>query len=217
MQLIAKHLWALVYVDNDLIEDADENITFAIKEDGVSALALKLDYGFFLGSGVAPEPLGLINDPDVNSPDTSVAIGSLADTHFDRMLVSVDNDNGGPVTGWAMTPQLWHQVRIMKDAEGRRIAGDGDITKGIPKTLLGVPVEVSTQLTNAAGTTHYIACGNFKKQAVIGERKGVKIEINKYERWLQGETCIMLDGRYDCRLKQPKAFAILAVTGVTTL
>lgn len=217
VQLIAKDLWVMLYVERNLVMDSDPNVDIIIKEDGTRILALKLDEGFFLGSGTAPEPLGLINDPDINEPDSSgVTAALLSATNVRKLITAVQNDNGDG-TGFATTPQVWHHILELKDGSGRFIAGVGDLTKDVPKTILGYPVELSTQLKNTAGTTHYLVFGDFKGQAVIGERAGVQIRVSEHFRFDRNQVAIMIDGRFDCRLKQPTAFAKLDVTSVTTL
>lgn len=215
--LIAKDLWVMIHVARNLIRDADPAVDALVKEDGSKELALALDKAFFIGSGVAPEPLGLINYSGINEPDSGgIAAASIDYLHAKRLVASVMNDNGN-FTGWATSPQVWHELTKLKDGEGRFIVNQGDPQKGIMPTLLGFPVGLSTQLKNSAGTTHYLIGGDFKGQAMIGERQSVEIRVSEHFRFDRNQATIMLDARYDTAIKQDAAFAKLDVTSVTEL
>lgn len=95
------------------------------------------DYKFLRGSG-AGCPLGILNAPgaiEINR-DTSATVKYIdLVTMFSRLYAG----DGEPV--WTINQTLMPTLMTLQDPAGHYIFNAGDATKGIPATLLGLPIK----------------------------------------------------------------------------
>ena len=128
-----------------------------IRQDMTEQLALGEDLGFISGSGSSSAPLGMLKMSGIGS--VAFGGGVTLDKLFEMLYEQeVDNIKGGG-NGWMMHPLVWHDLRVLKDGEGRYLLD--------PKTqtLLGFPYKKTTQMTIPTGsaTSNTLALVDFSE------------------------------------------------------
>lgn len=95
------------------------------------------DYKFLRGSGSGC-PLGILNAPGVIkiARDTSATVKYI---DLINMLSRLYAGAGDPI--WAINQTLMPTLMTLQDPAGHYIFNAGDATKGIPATLLGLPIK----------------------------------------------------------------------------
>lgn len=209
MELLLKEVAGVCKVKNNLLEDADPAVDSLIRNDLVKVLQLAEDLAFIAGTG-GTQPIGIYNDPDVPSTDLSATPG------FDDLLdalCEIESANGEP-TGWLMHPRMKNVLRQLKDGNGRYIYTLGDVSKGEPDQLLGLPVHKSTQIpvTGMPGTNEtYIIAGNWSEFAIGQKATPIKMDVSTEagDAFLNDETWFRATLRIDCGVRQPNQFYIV--------
>ena len=184
-----------------------------IRQDMTEQLALGEDLGFISGSGSSSAPLGMLKMSGIGS--VAFGGGVTLDKLFEMLYEQeVDNIKGGG-NGWMMHPLVWHDLRVLKDGEGRYLLD--------PKTqtLLGFPYKKTTQMTIPTGsaTSNTLALVDFSeiilaswgamdfhlsKDAVVGSTNAFTDDL----------TYVRVVRHVDIQARHPEA--IVTSTGITT-
>jgi HK97 family phage major capsid protein len=235
VRLIAKSLRGYVTIPNDLVRYSTPAVEVIVRSSLGSKAAVAEDNQFLEGTGSSIAPKGLLtyalsavetptagsvtlhacstgNDGDTIRPEDPALIQGLYET----------SDDPDPATGWIMRPMLWAcLVNRRTDAVA---AGDaagpfafwtsrGDITAGVNKTLQGVPVHTTTNLSNndtkgASGATlHRLVYGNFRRM-LIGRAGALELAASEHIRFLQDKTVIKAILRSDMGLEHEQSFVV---------
>lgn len=212
----ARKLAALVVVNNELLEDA-QNADTVIQNAIGQALALELDRVILRGSGTPPEPRGIYGASGVS---TVASVGTPAD--FDKFLTAVytlSKDNYS-ASGIIMAPRTAESLAKLKSG----ITND-KTPLAIPPDYARLPKFVTNQIpTNLGGGTNesFAIVGQFD-QCALGLRQTLQIEVSREGSYDDGsavrsafqkdQTLIRAILRADVQLLQPKAFCnMLAIT-----
>ncbi|MDI3386356.1 phage major capsid protein [Streptomyces sp. B-S-A8] len=151
---IPKKLAALQVLSNEVIADSVPAVLDVSARQMIRSLALKLDLGFYEGSGTAPEIRGLKNTAGIQT--LSMGTNGGAFTHLDPFadalgLLEEANAHG---TAIVMHPRTWKALTKLKEAPTgsnkpllQEHAGAG--TDGVSRSIYGVPVYLSSQLSVA--------------------------------------------------------------------
>lgn len=167
-------------------------------------LAVEIDRAALVGSGTAPEPLGISGTTGVNAVAVGGALTSY-DDFVDGAKLILD-DNGLLPTVAVMAPREWATVEKFADTTGQPLQR--------PPSLANLRFEPTTSIptTEGGGTESRIILGGFE-HLWIGVRSQIRVEILR-ERYMDKlQIGFVPWARYDFNLAQPKAFAQL--TGVT--
>lgn len=81
---------------------------------------------------------------------------------------------------WLMNRTTMGLVRTFKDSENRYIWSDGDVSKGIPNTLDGYPVNEDEQMPDVAANAYPVGFGNWRRGYLIVDRLGFAVIRNPY-------------------------------------
>lgn len=183
------------------------------RQDMTEQMALGEDLGFINGSGASSAPLGMLGMAGINT--VAFGGGVTLDKLFE-MLYEQEVDNvKGTSNGWLMHPLVRHDLRVLKDGEGRYLL---DHTN---QTLLGFPFKTSPQMTIPTGsaTTGSLALIDFSeivvaawgaldfylsKDAVVGTTNAFTDDL----------TYLRLVRHIDIQARHPEA--IVTSTGITT-
>lgn len=125
-----------VVVTNKLLRNTTAAATF-ITTLLRNALAGNEDYKFLRGSGVGC-PSGLLTSPGVINV-ARVGAGAFAFADATTMLSKLNPDSMGQAL-WIINQSVMQDLLEMKDGANRLVFIAGDVTKGIPATLFGIPV-----------------------------------------------------------------------------
>lgn len=157
--LQAKKLAVLIKAPNELIRFASPAAEALMRDDMTKSLALGLDLACLQGGGGDTTPLGIINQPGVNTVNSSAPTANgdkVVGQDVYRMIAAVEESNA-EWEGWIMRPKTlykYYQLRADSVAQGdgqgpflfnliREAQGD------TPATIAGYPVTKSTQISQS--------------------------------------------------------------------
>lgn len=200
---VPRSLAVLFKVSRELLEDS-VNIEQALEASLIGALSVELDRVALAGSGVAPEPKGIIPTTNVGA----VAVGA-AITNWDKFidgLYEIWVDNGADPTGMVMHPRTLQTIAKFKEG--------GTLSPLVmPPVLASIPIYRTTGLsiTLAPGTATSIVLGDFS-QLIIGMRTALRIEILRETFMGNLQVGFVAYLRADIGLQHPESFCKL--TGI---
>lgn len=198
----ARSLAVLVKASVELLEDslnAGEALTGAL----AGAMAVEVDRVAMTGSGVAPEPKGIINTVGVTEI-TPTTYGAFAADELVDLVTAVRSLNHEP------TAVVWHPrtegiAAKLKGSDGHYL-GWPAYFEGLPRLSSGaLPVDLTADGGAVAGLAPVIA-GDFT-QLLLGVRSNLRIMTlrERYADYLQVGFLAHL--RLDVAVAHPKAFA----------
>lgn len=185
-----------------------------VRQDMAEQLALGEDLGYISGSGASGQPLGMVGMTGIGT----VAFGGGVDLDkLFEMLYELEKDNV-PCSklGWLLNPLVWHDLRVLKDGEGRYLLD--------PKTqtLLGFPYKKTTQMNTPTGsaTSNALVLVDFA-EIILASWGAMDILVSKEATDSSGNSAFMLDETWvrvvrhvDIAARHPEA--ICTSTGITT-
>lgn len=141
--LSAKKLTGLVPISNDLLRSADVNADTLVANDLREVMMLAADRAGYYGSGTADQPLGLANQPGIQTEIASST--TMTSDHPAEMLGDLLAKNVPQTAiGWTFNGYMWRYIYNLKTNTGAYIYRD-EMNKG---QLLGYPFILSNQIGN---------------------------------------------------------------------
>lgn len=218
----AQTLAAIATMSVELFEDT--NVDTVVMDAIAKVLAIELDRACLLGTGVAPQPKGLINQAGVVTDSTTFTTNGS--------VISASAPAGAPAWDWLskQISALWSVNEVPNAAiYSARTAGELDLLRATTGAVLPPPGSVAdiqrlytnsilnTMTQGSANTASCAFVGNFD-QAMIGVRQGLVLEVSRYAN--VGATSlfstlqigIRVYLRADFQLARPGAFRV--VTGI---
>jgi HK97 family phage major capsid protein len=192
--LRARTLPLLLKMSVELFEDSP-NISEIVETEMSRSTALELDRAALVGSGTAPEPRGLLNQPGVQTG----TLGSPTDWDFlvdaAGLLWAANHEPNAAIYGPAFAVAL-----------AKFKAGADDNT---PLSLPAALADVRQFRTKAAGARAFV--GDFG-QLLIGMRTSFRVEVSRegagaFERL---QVAVRSYLRADIAVAHPEAFVILS-------
>lgn len=217
---IPRALKALVYASNELIADSNPDAQDVLAENLARAVALKLDLGMLEGTGTAPEIRGLKNQSGIQT--VSMGTNGAALTNLDPFadalgLLAEANADGKAIV---MHPRNWRAITKIKEATGSNkpviVAGDGTPTDGVRRSIYGIPVFLTSQLsvTETQGTASNANSAYVydTMQVVAVMRSDTTVEADRSAAFSSDRTAVRVVLRADLVL--PNASAVARITGI---
>ena len=206
----------LVQMSNEVIDDSDPSIVDVLNNHLLRVLALKLDIGFYEGSGTAPEIRGLKNVVGIQSISmgaNGAALTSL-DTISDALhLLEAANTEA---TAIVMAPRTYNTLRKLKATTNEYLLTERPSVSA-PRSLFGVPVYVSGQLsvtetqgtaTNASSVYVYNAA-----EVVYVRRSEIELELDRSRLFNSDQSELRAKLRGDLIVPNPSA--VVRIAGIT--
>lgn len=203
-----------VKLSNRLIRHSMPGADLIVRRQLVRDLGLKIDRWVFSGIGSTAEPIGCFNATGIGAV---TSFGSLsADTAYDKLIdmegtiMDANALSLGGTPTWVMHTSLFRKIRKIKDPtdnsqpKARRL-----IDEGAPKTILGYPYALSTQLpTNAfmLGVFSTVLLGEWDTMIIAASNESGN-------NFLQRTTQILVGMTVDTGFQYPEA--LCKATGVT--
>lgn len=164
----------------------------------------RLDQQTLLGDGVAPNLLGVLNKPGIQTQ------ARAADTNEDaiyKAMVLVRTTGQAMPSHIILNPTNWQTIRLRKTADGQYIFGDPASRGAI--TLWGLPVVEAQVITLNTGLV-----GDFPNFSQLAMRRGMDVQITNAHAdfFINGKQAIRADLRVALVLFRPAAFC--SVTGL---
>lgn len=215
-----RKLAGLVYASNELVSDSNPDAQNVLAENLARSVALKLDKSFYEGSGTAPEIRGLKNQSGIQTVSMGANGAALTnlDPFADALGLLAEADANG--TAIVMHPRNWRALTKVKEATGSNkpvlIEGSGTPTGGIRRSLYGVPVYLTSQLSTdetqgTADTANSIYVYQ-ADQVVVVMRNGADIQVDTSAAFSSDRTAVRVTLRADMVLPNPAA--VVRITGV---
>lgn len=209
--LVAKTLPVLTRISMELFEDMTPAASDAITNELTQAIALELDRAALRGSGVAPIPLGLRNQPGVELRPMTGANGSAPTSYADlvRAVAALRGRNVAP-NAVLHSPRAGETYALMADTTGQPLQP--------PAYLQGLTFLETSQVPNniTVGTstdTSEIYIGKWS-DLLVGVRPSIGVRVRQLnERYADNlQVGLLAWLRADVQLAHPESFSIL--TGV---
>lgn len=193
MQLQPHKIAALVKLSKEVTLLSNPSVEAAVRNDIVLTLAEGIDLGFFRGTGLNAQPVGLanhtpaINDPgdtwNSAAPTAAIGLENLGYLKNSRKLLAQDNALRGNLA-WAVNVDSYETIDRQIDGNNRSWISD-DVTREGGKRLLGWPILESTQVSASGTDTLYF--GNWT-DAVLAMWSTIAVESTT-----QGDTAFTND------------------------
>lgn len=182
----------LMLQSNTAIEDL-------LRRDLGFLLAQALDLAAINGSGVAPEPLGILNTPGVAKVTTETA---FSDTTA-NLLAELELDDVTGTTGFLTNPVVMKAIRKMKDGDEHVISASELFHNSRVEVSTQVPADIGTEEDKSA-----LIYGQWS-ELYLGYWSAVDILINPYHPDVASNGGALLHAFLDAdvAVRHPKAFA----------
>lgn len=224
LTLTAKKLATLVPISNDLIRDSSPAADAVVRNDIVSALALREDLAFIRDDGTNNKPRGLryaANGSNVFAANATVnAANTISD--LTKAIRQVVGSNARMVRpAWYLSARTWAYLYGLTDANSNLIFR-AELDQG---RLMGYPFYISTQIPENLGTGANQSEVYFGDAAdyVIGENQELIVDVSTEAAYHDGtsvvaafsldQTVIRAVARHDFGLRHDRSVAV--ITGVT--
>lgn len=214
IQLQARKLAVLVPLSNELIADSNPDVDSYIRGEIARAMGSEYDRALFQGSGVANQPLGLLNVSGITSTTSTNPTGYADLVNMIERVESANVSTSGNWS-WAMHPKAKAVLRQIVDGAsqyiwtgsdgiGRQAAGD------VSNDLLGYPW-VSTTNTGLDGNSRpRLFFGNWS-DVIVGVRKSIEIAASSEagSAFANDQTLIRAILRMDIGVRHEESIEIL--------
>jgi HK97 family phage major capsid protein len=204
------HTWALlVRVSRELLEDAI-NLDATLRSVFATTASLALDKAVLFGSGTDDEPLGLANQPGVQTISMGVNGGTL--TGWGKILdaaLALETANAGDITAIVAAPRTGRALYGASDSTGQPLQ--------TPPRLAGVPVLTTTSLPvdeaqGTAANASSVFLGDWR-EVLVGMRTQLQISVLQERYADNGQIGFVLWMRGDVQMARPASMA--RIVGVT--
>lgn len=143
------------------------------------AIAASIDLAIVRGSGIAPTPLGVLNDPAliqvVRTTANTVEYDDLA------TMVSRLHPECMPTAIWVVSPSALRALLLMEDGSNSIIWMPGQIAGARPQSIMGLPVYVS-DVASALGDAADVLLLDLSKYAIV-QRGQLIFETSSSVHW----------------------------------
>lgn len=214
-------LAALVSMSNELRLDSPPELLQIVFDDLIAKLGAVLDKGFYEGTGVAPQILGIKNVAGIQT--VSMGVNGAAPTNLDPFadaigLLETENSTAGAIV---MHPRTWQTLSKLKEQTSgnnkpllQESAGSGG--QPIARSIYGVPVFLSSQLsiTETQGTASNASSAYVyaPEQVVAVRREELRLELDGSEKFSSDVSLVRAILRFG--LAVPNAKAVGRILGL---
>ena len=211
--LVARSLATLVAIPNELWQDsplADGVVTNAITQ----AMAVALDTACLMGDGTVNQPLGITNQPNVQTHTLGTGDGATP-TDFSAFVTAAGlvAQANGPSSGLSMVVSVREDTLLnnLQDTLHQPLR----MPDVVSKMNRGVTSKIPTNLTQGSSTKASFSVVGDLSQVVIGMRQQFTLEISREagDAFKKNQTLVRAIIRTDIGLLQPKW--IVVVRGIT--
>ena len=168
---------------NEVIDDSEPALLDIVGQSLIRSIALKFDLGAYEGSGTPPVIRGLKNVSGIGS--VSMGTNGAAPTNLDPFAdaISALEAENAEATAIVMHPRTWKSVVKLKETSTSNkplvTEGSGSPTEGIRRSIYGVPVFLTSQLsiTETQGSANASSAYVYQADQVVAVmRKETRVE-----------------------------------------
>ena len=205
LTLSPHHVGALTEISRNMVLQSSPAVEQLLRNMMARDISLEIDRAAINGTGVGAEPLGVLNDPDVDTVafDTDLFITTA------NMIAAADLANVTDTRGFLATNGIKADAMKLRDANGRPIP--------FSDTFHNETVRFTNQAPNNLGTgddEHALVYGDWR-DFLIGVWSQLDILVNPYAEgaYSKGNLLIRAMATVDFGVRRPASF--VAATGVT--
>jgi HK97 family phage major capsid protein len=221
--LTPRKLAALTVSSNEVLVDSNPAVLDVVAMQMLRAIALKADLGFYEGSGTPPEIRGLKNVVGIQT--VSMGANGAQLVNLDQIadaigLLETANTEAGAIV---MHPRSWRTlIKLKEDTAATRnkpllqdSAGSG--SQGVQKSIYGVPVFLSSQLsiTETQGTSGAVCSSIYvyaPSEVVVAIRSEARVELDSSRLFNSDQSELRGITRLDMAV--PNAPAVCRILGI---
>lgn len=207
LEFTAKKLIGLIYLTDELIADSMINIVNYVTGLFTRAFQYEMERVIIRGNGAA-QPLGIINDPNINIVPRAAA-GAVAFTDIVDLDAIIDENFRN--LSWITRKATVAELRKLVDNNNQPIFHADYATfmgqPTVPPTMLGYPINL-TRNCPALGNEGDVILGDLGMY-ILAMRQGMTIDTSEHVRFIYDETCLRFVQRVDGMPGVSIAFAIL--------
>lgn len=148
-----RKLAGIQVVSNEALRDSKPELLSVIARSLIRAVALKLDLGFYEGSGTAPEIRGLKNVSGIQTVSMGTNGAALANLDPFADAIGLLEQENAEAAAIVMHPRTWKAILKLKETStsNKPLVQDeiGGVGRGVRRSLYGVPVFLTSQLSVA--------------------------------------------------------------------
>lgn len=198
MTMAPHHVGAITEISRQLIMQANPAADAILRSMLSRNIALEIDRAAVNGSGTGPEPLGILNDPDI----AAVPYGTDLFTTTAQMIALADVENVGASRSFLATNGIKTDAMLLRDENNRAIP--------MAETFHNEPVRFSNQVPNGLGVDedeHGLIYGNWA-DFLIGVWSQLDILVNPYAEtaYSKGNILIRAMATVDFGVRRPASF-----------
>jgi HK97 family phage major capsid protein len=211
---------ALTSLSNEIVDDSVPGILAMVDDSMSRSLALRMDLGFFEGSGTAPVIRGLKNVSGIQS--ISMGTNGAALTNLDAIadaLGLLDAANAGPRRAIFMAPRNWTTLSKVKEVSGSAkpvLTSTLDPAGAIRPSVYGVPVYTTSQISvtetqgsSSVANSIYVVDLD---QTVVVIRNDLSVVMSTDFKFGSDQTVVRATARVD--LVVPNPSGVVRIAGV---
>ena len=212
--LTPKHVGARTEFSRNMLLQSSPDIEQLARADFAAVLAAEVDRAAITGTGVAPEPLGVLNTPGISTIAMGTNGGALTYDAVVDLMGAVDDAYAGIGSlGFVSNRKVKRAVLKMKDTTGLPIGADV-IFQGIPQAYVNT---VPGALTKGSGTNlSALIYGNWS-DLLLGYWSEFDLLVNPFESTAYSKGNVQIRGMItmDVAVRHPTSFAAIKdlVTG----
>lgn len=214
-----RKLAGLNILSNEVRVDSVPAILDMVGKSLARSLGLKLDAGFFEGSGTAPEIRGLKSTSGIGS--VSMGANGAAPANLDAIADAINllESNNAVPGAIVMPPRTWGTLSKLKEATGsnKPVLINDAPTEGIKRSVYGVPVFLTSQLgiaeTQGTATNASSIYVFDPSQIVAVIRSDVTLEVDGSAAFRTDQSMVRAILRADMVVPNPAA--VVRIAGVT--
>jgi HK97 family phage major capsid protein len=217
---IPRKLAVLTWASNELFDDSTPDLAELLGTSIARSMALKLDLGFFQGSGTAPEIRGLRNQSGIGAVSAGANGGPITIDMLADAIGQLDAANAGKRRALFMHPRTWTQLSKIKDSTGSNrpvLLAQSTPGEAPRPAIYGVPVFVTSQLatdetqgTSSVTSSAYVADLD---STIVVRRRDVTVVRDSSVKFTSDQVAFRCTARFDLVLAHPEG--IVRISGLT--
>lgn len=208
----------LTAMSNEILADSDPALLDVYGMQIMRVLALRYDLGSFEGTGTAPSIRGLKAVSGINNSSMGTNGATPTNLDFIADALGVIETNNAEGRAIVMHPRTWQTLSKIKSVSGGSMPvlmeQDGSGSQGLKRSLYGVPVHLSSQLSvtetqgSASNASSVYVYDPSAIYAVV--RQDVRVELDSSRLFNSDQSEVRGIMRADTVVSQPSAVVRVA-------
>lgn len=190
--LKSKTAYGLMSITLELLHSA-QNLSAIIQNSMAESIANMIDYACLFGDGGEKEPLGILNNENINTIQST----GLGYSDFVKAVGSIRKNNGEPTT-MVINADVDEYLNLLSDKDGNPLI--------IPKVVEGLQREISNQLPNNEGASNNESTSMVfdPMSCLIGMQVPIAIEVSRELGFSDGTIKMRVYSMLDIAAVRPK-------------